>query len=421
MTLSRQALIDDVRQHAFAPGNAPLRLGAEVELIPVEARTRRPASIRPIDGGPATLPVLQSLGRRLGWTEALSSKAGVPEFHTRDGGRITFEPGGQIEFSAPPAPSLGALLASLTCTTDQLRSALASAGIDTLTVGLDPLNRIDDTPLQLSAPRYARMDAHFARIGPHGARMMRQTASIQVCVDAGPQPDERWALLNALTPYVVSMFANSPVYEGAATGHQSTRRGIWGALDPSRTGVAIGAGDDPAIAYADFALGARTILLGEGDRASAPFAEFLGATRVNTDDWHTHLSTLFPEVRPRGYFELRSCDALPPECYVAPLLFVAALAYGPDQGHTAREIAGTPSNALLERAGRCGMNDPAIAQRCTELADLALREAQALANDNGFIDGDALERADDFFQQYTRVQRAPAHDILAPLPLPALA
>jgi glutamate--cysteine ligase len=405
-------LVDDVRRHAFAAGSER-RVGAEVELIPVDAETRRPALIKPISGGEqrATLPVLRGHGRARGWCEERSAKTGVPEFSTPDGGRITFEPGGQIEFSAAPATSLTQLLASLGAVVPALRIALADEGIDTLAMGLDPVNRIEDVAMQLSADRYSRMARHFASIGPEGARMMRQTASIQVCIDSGAAPMDRWRLLNALAPFVVAIFANSPVYEGMATGNQSTRRRIWGALDPDRTGLFACHGDAPQ-QYADFACGAGAILLGADE---PPFATFGDWARrgVGLEAWHAHLTTLFPEVRPRGYFEVRSCDALPPEWYAAPLIFVAGLANGPDQGRGALEIAGPPDVDQLDRAGRIGLDDPDIADRAGQLAALALSECAALGD--RFVDGDTLDRARDFFDRFTRARRTPATEFLAPV------
>jgi glutamate--cysteine ligase len=138
--------------------------------------------------------VLRRHGCAHGWYEARSAKAGVPEFHTPDGGRITFEPGGQIEFSAAPAVSLTDLLKTLGTVVPALRVALADEGIDTLTIGPGSGQPDRDVALQLTADRYRRMARHFATIGPEGARMKRQTASIQVCVEAGTVPLERWRL-----------------------------------------------------------------------------------------------------------------------------------------------------------------------------------------------------------------------------------
>jgi glutamate--cysteine ligase len=415
-TLHRTSLVESLTSEAFSIGRAPAappRIGAEVELIPVSAVSGRPCAIE-ATGEPSSLPVLRRVARTLSWQERRSPKAGVVEFLTPDGGRITFEPGGQIEYSAPPVTSLTALLDSLIATTGATMRACEDAGIEVLTVGIDPENRISDVPLRLDAERYRRMDAHFATVGPFGARMMRQTASIQVCLDAGPEPLVRWRLLNALTPHVVALFANSPLYGGLGTGHQSYRRFVWSQLDPLRTGV-VGTGDDAVRAYADFALGAPAILLGTPGSAR-PFAEWLATGQASREDWDAHLTTLFPEVRPRGYFEVRSCDALPPEWYAAPLVFLSGLAYHEPSARAALELLESPTEARLALAGRCGLHDRELARTSLALVDLALAGAESLGS--GWVSPEHLDAAHVYFDRFTRRRSAPASDRSFPVPGP---
>ena len=70
----------------------------------------------------ATLPFLRRHGARQGWTETRTPK-GTPCFSLPDGGTITFEPGGQIEYSSPPCRS-----AERTAGADAGRSAAAALG-----------------------------------------------------------------------------------------------------------------------------------------------------------------------------------------------------------------------------------------------------------------------------------------------------
>lgn len=410
MVPSFEALLAQLRRDAFGPGlpaERPL-VGAEVEVIPLDSGSGRIAAIDDGDR-PSTLPLLRDAGQRIGWRELRSSKAGVPELHLPHGGRITFEPGGQIEYSAPPRPSVSALAADLRDVVERIREAVQPAGIDLETAGIDPTNTIDDVPLQLTAPRYRRMDAHFATIGPYGARMMRQTASIQICLDAGPQPLARWRLLNALAPYLVAIFANSPVYAGAPSGHRSVRRFIWGALDPARTGLPWDAAR-PVEAYADFALSAAA-LLGTADEPPFPtFGEWWTTENATLDDWRAHLTTLFPEVRPRGYFEVRSIDALEPAAYAVPLVFLTSLVLHPAVAERAAELAGAPDPALLERAGRCGLTDPMLARSARELVRLAMRGAERLGP--AVVAPDDLRAAQEWFERYTLRSLSPADDRL---------
>ena len=405
--LDRDALADDLRQRVFpapAPRGAPPRIGAEVEVIPIDVRTGRPL---PLDGGGgSTLAILRTVGPAAGWRERRSAKANVPEVELPDGGRITFEPGGQIEISAAPNASLSALAAGLQATVATIADA-AAPEVALLSCGIDPLTCIEDVAPQLDADRYRRMLRHFERIGPSGARMMRQTASFQVCVDGGELPDLTWRALNALAPYMVAMFANSPRYAGRETGHRSFRRHIWATLDPRRTGV-LGLGEDPADEYLDFALDAPAFLLPDIGGAAASFGTWLARGEVTASDWCTHLSTLFPEVRPRGYFELRSADVVSPEWYAAPLVFVAGLVYHRPTLEVAAEVLGAPDPALLVRSGRDGLHDPGLADIAPMLCDLALAGCAALGD--AFVTDDDLAVADDYFERYTRRGLSPADD-----------
>jgi glutamate--cysteine ligase len=199
------------------------------------------------------------------------------------------------------------------------------------------------------------------------------------------------------------------VYEGKATGHISYRAHAWRSLDASRTGL-VADGDEPAAAYTRFALGARTILTGSEQEASQPFGEKLAAGLARVGDWTTHLTTLFPEVRPRGYFELRSCDAIAPAWYAVPLAFVAGIAYHAPSTVAARDLLTPAHNGLLACAGRNGFGDATIRGKAADLWELARAGCAALGD--AFIAGTDLERADEFVRRYSARGRSPAHDTL---------
>ena len=408
---ARAGLVAGLRQSAFAgtgeASSGPCRLGVEVEFIPVETATGHRCPIE-LEEAVSTLPFLRRYGARLGWRESLTPK-GTPCFGLPVGGMLTFEPGGQLEYSSPPCRSAGALLSLLRTVVFPLRAAAAGEGIDLLPVGIDPYNPIDRAPLLIHARRYARMAEYLEQRGPAGARMMRQTAALQVSLDFGDEPWLRWRVLNAAAPYVVAIFANSPVYAGHCTGYQSTRAQVWRMLDPSRTGIVYDE-RDPVGAYLDFALAAPAILYPTVEGEHRPFADWLTRAQPTEHEWQDHLSTLFPEVRPRGHLELRSADAIAPHWYAAPLVLTAGILYQPGALRATADLLGTPDADLLERAGRSGLHDSAIARTAVDLFEVALQGCQCLGP--RYFHPSDLDQARAFFERYTRLGRSPADDVL---------
>lgn len=409
--LTRAELAADLAHTAFAgpiSGSlTPRRVGAEVEFIPVESLTGRRCAIE-ADGVTSTLPFLRRFGTWQAWREGCTPK-GTPCFSLPLGGTITFEPGGQLEYSSPACGSASALLSLLRSVILPLRAAAAGEGINFLALGMDPLNSVERAPLLIHAKRYQRMAEYFAHIGPAGARMMRQTAAFQVSLDFDDEPWLRWRVLNAAAPYVIAIFANSPIYEGYRTDHQSVRAAAWRSVDPARTGMPYSE-REPLETYLDFALTAPAILFPVVEDEYRPFRDWLSRSNPTLDQWHDHLSTLFPEVRPRGHLELRSADAIAPHWYAAPLALTTGILYDSGALRAAEDLLGSPDPGLLDRAGRYGLHDPAIARIASDLFELALSGCRGLGP--GYFHPADLEEAAAFFEHYTRRGRAPADDLV---------
>lgn len=334
----------------FSPHGTPRpdsAIGAELELIPVDSRTRRRVGIDSAPGRVGTADVIRDMALEQSWRETTDTY-GAPAWDVTGGGRIAYEPGGQIEVSSPVCDSPAELVSFLHGVIDPLRTSAAAAGAELLAIGLDPYNTINQVEVQLHAPRYDLMARHFELIGPAGIRMMRQTASLQINVELGPRPFERWRLLNSLAPYLTAAFANSRVYAGEDTGTASHRALLWQQLDPSRTGLPYD-GADPIGAYVTFA-----------NRA----------TRILNDD-SVHLTTLFPEVRPRGYFELRSIDAVELDRAASVIQFVSAVTLNDLATRAALELLGDPNPGLLYTAATAGRDDALLGARIKELGQIA--------------------------------------------------
>ena len=402
------ALREDLRAGAFALGDGPVagpqRIGAEIEFI-VHGPDGRPCPIEAGAGCEGSLAFLRRYGLPLGWVEERSPK-GTPRFALPGRGTLAFEPGGQLEFSSLPCTSASGVTRILHEVTGPLVQAAEDHGLRMLEVGIDPHTPVEEAPLLLHADRYVRMARYFASIGPAGAVMMRQTAAFHVNLDFGRQNMLRWRVLNAAAPWLTAIFANSPVHGGRHTGMKSARAGAWRSLDPARTGV-LNAGPVSEDEYLEFALGAPAMLLGT-QSGYRPFAEHWGQAPVSLHDWHEHLSTLFPEIRPRGYLEVRCIDALPAAWYPVPLVLLAGLVYDSESLLAASDLLGEPNAALLGPAGAAGLADPEIGPSARDLFAIGLEGARRLGP--AAVARNDLEVAEDFHRRYTSRGRSPADD-----------
>ena len=380
MSLSEAKLLDDLRHRFFSPVNsrAPCAIGVEIELIPVHASTRLPALPRGFEA-PTTADVLSRLGKREGWLEQ-SAENDPPSWKLDDGACISFEPGGQIEISSAPHANASSVIEATQALVATIRQTMMAADIELLAFGVDPYNDIQAVPLQLHRDRYSRMTHYFDSIGPSGVRMMRQTAAVQINVERGHQPEKRWVLLNALAPYIVALFANSRSYAGKSTGHASFRAHLWRTLDGSRTGLPCDS-TDPAAKYFAFALNAKAMRSSDGANPWLSFRDWMRSTDLSEGDWLFHLSTLFPEVRPKEFFEIRSADAIDSASLAAPLVLITGLVYDEESASGAARLLEAPSEVLLERAGRLGLADPEIGETLPGLIKLALSGARRLGED----------------------------------------
>ena len=391
MSLSEAQLLEDVQQRFFSPLQSaePRTVGVELELIPVIEFTRKPALAA------QTSAVLSELARKRSWTEKRNA-GDPPSWELRDGGRISFEPGGQLEISSSPHRTATSLISTTRDLVLLLSESMQRVGIELLARGVDPYNDIGAVPLQLHRERYTGMTRYFDSIGPSGVRMMRQTAALQINLERGDEPLNRWLLLNAITPVVTALFSNSSSYAGKSTNHASYRAHLWRTLDDSRTGIPYDE-QDPVRRYVDFALDAYAMRSGHAQHQYMTFREWMASAQIGLDEWNFHLTTLFPEVRPKEFFELRSADTIDVKWLAAPVLFVTSIVYDRESAQRAFEIVGTPSIDLLELAGIKGLAHPALRRMARALADIALDGAEALGAE--YLSADNVRTAAEFFDR----------------------
>ncbi|RZS43226.1 glutamate--cysteine ligase [Herbihabitans rhizosphaerae] len=295
------------------------------------------------------------------------------------GSPISLEPGGQVEISALPQPTLTELFDVVGADIAHLSNLLADAGLALGSSGTDP-----HRPPQrvLDTPRYAAMEKAFEPMGDAGITMMCSTAGLQVCVDAGErdQVADRWAAVHALGPVLVALFANSTGLRGTSSDWSSERMRTVLATDPSRTRPgAVTA--DPAAAWAAHVLDTPLLCLRRDDGcweapAGVTFADWTAGALPNPPsvaDLDYHLTTLFPPVRPQGYLEVRYIDAQPGPAWMAPVALVAALLSTPSTVDRTLDACAPAVDRWIE-AARDGLADPPVAEAARKVVEIGVAE-----------------------------------------------
>jgi glutamate--cysteine ligase len=334
---------DRIRDQCFRPGDTGL-VGLELEWHVYDRGDLRRV---------VPLPALMELADELG---------PLP-----NGSVITFEPGGQLELSAPPFAGVDTACDALAGDHDVVAAALAPLGFCLVATG----------------------------------------------VDHATECDRRWRLAHRIGPALSAAFATSPVAEGEPTGWASTRLATWLDIDPSRTAAAPGGPEE----WVSYALDANVLLMRRGGemvplRERLPFSAWirdghpLGAPTA--DDLDYHLTTLFPPVRPRGFLEIRYLDALPNPWWRVAVAVTTALLQNRDAGERASDACAAVADEWCE-AARFGISRPAVRDAALATVGAARDAFDRLAVP---ISAATTEICDRYIERYLDRCRTPGDDVL---------
>lgn len=417
----------------------PGSVGLEIEMLPVFAAPAEKTGI------PGAVP-LQGEGQTSAtWLAAESLKRGwKPEYTDGDGGRqlllrielddgdnISFEPGGQVEFSSKPYPCLSEAIRRMRKIQTILDDLYAAHGAKFVQIGINPWHTVPELGLQMPKGRYRAMDRYYSAISEYGQRMMRQTCTIQVNLDFGSDEEtlaKRYLASQLLSPFATATFAYSTIVDRKLQADvKCFRSRIWRHTDPSHTGlpglhrIAEKMTREECIdTYLDFVLNATVVFVAElgykvpevpvrfGDWLERP----ISGIRPTIEDFATHLTLMFPEVRPRGFLELRSIDCQARAFEAVPGAYLTGLLYDPKTLDQVLEVLLPHRDEIPEllRVSEIGLGHPTLATLSKKLMALA---ASGFANlDSSFREACSEQDLLVFKDHYTDRARSPADDVL---------
>ena len=303
----------------FEKGNKPLadwRIGTEHEKFVYRLSDRRAPSY---DEPGGIRDLLQGM-EAFGWEPV--TEGGIVIALKGSDGAISLEPAGQFELSGAALENIHQTCAESNRHLKQCHEVGDRLGLGFLSLGFWPDKTRDVLPV-MPKGRYGIMRAHMPRVGNLGLDMMMRTCTIQTNLDYASEADMvmKFRVSMALQPLATALFANSPFTEGKPNGFKSFRSHIWTDTDPARTGTLPFVFEDGFgfERYTDYALDVPMYFVYRDgryiDAAGLSFRDFLDGKlsvlpgeKPRLGDWKDHLSTAFPEVRMKGYLEMRGGD-----------------------------------------------------------------------------------------------------------------
>jgi glutamate--cysteine ligase len=366
-------------------GNKPpadWRVGTEHEKFVFRRADLKRA---PYDGPDGIRALLQGM-MRFGWKPVLE-KGNVIALSNDSRCSITLEPGGQFELSGAPLETIHQTCGEVHEHLRQVREVCDELGLGMLGLGFDPTSRRDEVPW-MPKGRYRIMRDYMPKKGRLGLDMMLRTCTVQANLDYESEADmvKKFRVGLALQPVAVALFANSPFVEGRPVDYQSYRSFVWTDTDPDRCGTLPFVFEDGFgfERYVDYMLDMPMYFVYRDgtyiDASGQSFRDFmtgklpaLPGELPRIGDWADHLTTAFPEVRLKGYIEMRGADGGPwrrlcalPALWVGLLYDRAALDAAADlvADWTAEE-----REAMRRDVPRRGLDAP---HRSRTLRDIAL-------------------------------------------------
>ena len=401
-------------------------IGLELELLPLQnCDNQTPIPVEIIGNDEkGTLDLLKQTAGTTSELDFSPREDGTPQFTSASGGNITFEPGGQIEYSSSECIKPEEAIIETVKYIDILSNSLAAEKIQLFHGGMNPWYTVPEVGLKMQKPRYLKMDKYFQELGPYGQEMMRLTLSLQINLDFA-DPDsgrKRWIASNLLAPIMCAIFGNSPFAHNRSTGLKSYRSFIWQTMDHCRTGFpntekCLCADNQSVDQYLAYALDAYVIKLhhdavqhGNKERLIS-YRQWLtsGHPRLQPDisEWKDHINLLFPEVRPKGFIEFRTLDGPSGSWWTVPIMLLTAILYDESTLSQVNTLLCAQSETLekmLRKASEKGVSAfPDLVKKVFRLG---------LDSDYIHFTSELRRHCELFYKHLTSRNRNPADDLL---------
>ncbi|MBS4534512.1 glutamate--cysteine ligase [Clostridium sp. D2Q-14] len=322
----RKRLIDYFKSHTTNKNN--FKVGVEFEHFIIHKNTLETVTYGEKNGVAHTLKELESKGWKGDYSE--DNILGLSKGDIN----ITLEPGAQFEVSINPKQTIIELEKIYIDFLKEIVPILEKKEQYMISMGYHPVSKIENIPF-IPKERYKYMSQYFSDKGEYAHNMMKGTASIQIAIDYSDEEDcrKKFRLANLLSPILSLIFDNSPIFEGNIYPNNILRTDIWNKCDDDRSKIVPKSLDNEFSCsdYAEYILNTPPILIMKNNEFN-----FVGDKLVKdvfdpdefTDKELEHILTMvFPDVRLKGFIEIRMMDAVPYPFNLAGVALIKGIMY----------------------------------------------------------------------------------------------
>jgi len=306
----------------FAKGETPKtdwKIGLEMEVFIHHKDSRKPASFEDVK------TILKTLIDEIpkDWNQDVDPNGELVGL-SHNGQVISLEPGGQFEFATRPYATTRELRVELFEFVEALQRISSQQNMRLLAIGQQPEATVKTIP-RMPKNRYDIMRSYLPQYGSLALNMMHLTASMQCAVDFSDEVNMKEKIRTAakISPFLAALTAASPFSNSKPNGYKSFRYEIWRKTDSVRCGIWPEMLDEAGLGYGRYiekALDTPAMIFHRNGRfyqaERKPFRQYakegFAGVQVTVEDFLLHLTSLFPEVRPKTYVEMRGADCLPP-------------------------------------------------------------------------------------------------------------
>ena len=312
--------ISDIEKYYLSNQNNSL-IGLEYERLSLDKNTFKNASYELLE------KIIKHFCEITSWNLIYDDKT-IIGAKSDSGSSISLEPGCQLEISLSPKKEILFIDYEANKIINLLDKIASAYDVIFLGYGISPVTCVDDITL-LNKRRYQLMNKFLPKrhYGELSQRMMRQSAGIQINIDYKDKKDAYLKLkfFNLISPFMMGLCANSPFENNILTDKYSNRAHIWRYTGKERCNFFYKKIFSSPFRvrnifknYINAILDVPMIFI-ERDNKLIPlegkitFRDFMNSGyldyQATMDDYITHSSLCFPDVRLKNYIEIRNHDS----------------------------------------------------------------------------------------------------------------